>query len=370
MAFQHQPHQRRRFRLPGLRGWLIIFGVLFVLLMVGLSFMFGGTEQQQQGGMAMAVEGATATSETFTDSVKAVGTLLANEGIILRPEVSGKVVEINFKEGQKVEAGAVLIRLSGSEEQADMALAQQNFARAKSLAGRGAGTERSLDEASAGLASAQSRLDKKTLKAPFAGTVGIRQVSLGDYVSPGQDLVSLQDLSSLKLDFRLPEKLLSQVAVGQPVRITVASFPGSTFGGEVTAIDPLVDPNARSVSVRAVVPNDDEWLRPGLFAEVQLVLKEKPNTVFIPSSSIWPVGNDTFVFKVTDGVANMVPVKVASQQGDRVALAEGLSAGDVVVSAGQVKLVMGPPGTPVPVALTNMQTDKTADKTTAPEKAQ
>jgi len=351
----------------------VVLLVLFVLMIGGLTAMFGG-EQEQQGGFSMAIEAEAAKSETFVDVVKTVGTLVANEGIILRPEVSGRVSEITFEEGQKVEKGQVLVRLDQSVYQAQVAqaeaqlsLAKQTISRASALAGRGAGTRQALDEATsslnvanAALQLAKANLDKTALTAPFSGTVGIRHISLGDYVSPGQDVVSLQDLSSMKVDFNLPETLLARLAPQQAIKITVSSYPGEVFTGEVTAIDPLVSTSGRSIAVRALIPNPEGRLRPGLFAEVKLVLAERPNTVFVPAGAIWPVGNDSFVFKITNDMAALAPVKIAARQGDNVYLSEGLNAGDMVVTAGQVKLTMGPPGQPVPVAITNAPPAPTA----------
>lgn len=339
--------------------------VLFFVMLGGLTAMFGG-EQEQQGGFAMAIEAEAAKAETFVDSIRTVGSLVANEGIILRPEVAGRVTEISFSEGQKVEKGQVLVRLDqlSSEAQvkqaeAQLALAKQTSARASALAGRGAGTRQSLDEATsnlnvaeAALALAKASYDKTALAAPFSGTVGIRQISLGDYVSPGQAVVSIQDLSAMKVDFSLPETQLANVKPGLPVRLTVSSYPGETFTGEVTAVDPLVSTSGRNVAVRAMVPNPDGRLRPGLFAEVTLILGETPNAIFVPASAIWPVGNDSFVFKITDDKANLTPVKIIARQNDRVVVT-GINAGDMVVSAGQVKLTMGPPGQPVPVSIAN-----------------
>lgn len=335
--------------------------VLLIIAVIGKGMMGGGEEEQQQG-FSMPVEAALAQSDTMRVTVQAVGTLVAQEGIVVRPEISGIVTEIKFTEGQQVEKGAPLVVLDDSiyraqyeQAEAQLALAERNYNRAVALAGRGAGTEQSRDQSSADLriakasvALARANLNKTNITAPFAGTVGIRKISVGDYVSPGQDIVTLQALNPMKLDFGVPETALASLTVGQKVQMTVAAYPGVVFEGSVSAIDPLVDPATRSVAVRALIPNPDSKLAPGLFASVMLVTAEKPDTVYVPSAAIWPVGNDSFVFKITDGVANMVPVSIAQREADRVALASGVAAGDQVVTAGQTKLTMGPPG-PVPV---------------------
>lgn len=322
----------------------------------------GGGEEQQGGAFGMPVEAALAESDTLRITVQAVGTLIAQEGITLRPEISGRVTEISFNEGQQVEKGQPLITLDDSvykaqheQAQAQLALAERNYNRAVALVGRGAGTEQSRDQTSAdlrvakaALELAKANLDKTHIVAPFAGTIGIRRVSIGDYLSPGQVIVTLQALNPMKLDFGVPETALSSLTPGLKVQVTVAAYPGEVFEGTVSAVDPLIDPATRSVAVRALVPNEDRKLSPGLFASVTLVTAEKPDSVFVPAAAIWPVGTDSFVFKITDGVANMVPVTIAQRQADRVGLSSGLAVGDQVVTAGQTKLTMGPPG-PVPV---------------------
>lgn len=341
---------------------IIGLGLLLVALFVGSKFM-GGKKDEGQQGFAMPVEAAAAQGDTLRVTQQAVGTLIAQEGITLRPEIAGRITEIHFTDGQQVEKGQPLVTLDDSvakaqfeQAQAQQALAERNSGRAVSLLGRGAGTEQSRDQAAADLRIAnaaleldRANLDKTHIVAPFTGTIGIRKVSIGDYVSPGQDLVSLQALNPMKLDFGVPETALANLTVGQKVTLTVSAYPDRTFEGSVSAIDPQVDAGTRSVLIRALVPNADNKLTPGLFANVTLTTAEKPGTVFVPSAAIWPVGSDSFVFKITDGVANMVPVTIIQREADRVALATGaVAAGDQIVTAGQTKLTMGPPG-PVPV---------------------
>lgn len=350
---------------------VLVAGAAALIIMAAFgAYRFMGhkdaAQSQAAGGMGVPVEAAKAVAETLRIDITAVGSLVAHEGIILRPEIAGRITNIPFTEGQKVEKGQPLFTLDDSiyraqlsQAEAQQALAERNSSRATSLLGRGAGTEQSRDQASADLRIAnaavelaKANLDKTHIVAPFAGTIGIRKVSIGDYVSPGQDLISLQALDPMKVDFGVPETTLASLTSGQKVQVSVSAYPGQVFEGQVSAIDPLVDPVTRSVSVRALIPNADGKLTPGLFASVTLVTAEKPDTVFIPAAAIWPVGNDAFVFRITDGKANMVPVTIAQREADRVAIATGLAAGDQVVTSGQVKLTMGPPG-PVPVTVVN-----------------
>lgn len=352
-----------------------------VILVLGLAyggykFMSGSGEGGQQGGpMGMPVEAAKVVSDTMHINITAVGSLVAHEGIVLRPEIAGRVTEILFTEGQKVEKGAPLFTLDDSiyraqlsQAQAQQALAERNSSRATSLLGRGAGTEQSRDQANADLRIAnaavelaKANLDKTHIVAPFSGTIGIRKVSIGDYVSPGQDLISLQALDPMKVDFGVPETALASLTPGQKLQLTVSPYPGLTFEGTVEAIDPQVDPATRTVLIRASVPNAESKLTPGLFANITLTTADKPGTLFVPSASIWPVGSQSFVFKITDGVANMIPVTVIQREADRVAVTGDMKADDQVVTAGQTKLTMGPPG-PVPV----MVIDPNAQQQSAP----
>lgn len=340
-----------------------------------------GQEEQQQGGFAMPVEAAQAKADTLRVTVQAVGTLVAQEGIVVRPEIAGLVTAVTFTEGQQVDKGQSLLTLDDSiyraqldQAEAQLALAERNYNRAVALVGRGAGTEQSRDQtasdlrvAKAALALARANLEKTNIVAPFAGTVGIRKVSLGSYLQPGQDIVTLQALNPMKLDFGVPETALASLSVGQQVQVAVTAYPGTVFEGAVSAIDPLVDPATRSVAVRALVPNDANKLTPGLFASVTLVTKEQPDVVFIPAAAIWPVGSQSFVFRISDGMANMTPVAIIHREADRVALAAGpVAAGDQVVTAGQTKLVMGAPG-PVPVMVLDPSAQQAAPNAAAPE---
>ena len=347
------------------RNIIAVFILLVVAIgaYVGSGMMGGEKKEEEPQGFAMPVEATKAESATLRQTVQAVGSLIAQEGVVVRPEISGRVTQIFFTEGQKVNKGAPLMRLDDSvnkaqlsQAEAQLNLAQRNYTRAVALVGRGAGTEQARDQAasdqrtaSAALDLARANLEKTLLSAPFAGTVGIRKVSLGDYVSPGQDLVSLQALDTMKVDFSVPESALAYLKPALPIDMTVASYPGEHFAGQVTAIDPLVDPATRSVSVRAVVPNLENKLRPGLFANVTLVLGEIPETVFVPASAIWPVNDKVFVFKVENGMANMVMVEILQRESGRVALVKGsVKAGDEIVTSGQLKLAMGG-GQPMPV---------------------
>jgi membrane fusion protein (multidrug efflux system) len=350
-------------------------GLVLVLLVGGVWYgyhlIWGGSAAPHPaggggGGGGVAVEAVTIKPDTLTVQLDAVGTLVGKEGIILRPEVAGRVTGILFTEGQKVEAGQPLVQLDPAisaaqvaQAEAQLSLAQRSSNRASALVGRGAGTAQAADEttsqlrvAQAELAVAKTNFDKSRIAAPFGGTVGIRQISLGDYVQPGQTLVSLQDLSAMKLDFRLPESALSHLAAGQKVQVTVSPYPGEVFEGQVTGIDPLIDEATRSIAVRAEIPNPEGKLRPGLFAKVTLTTETRPDTLFVPASAVVPMGEKFFIFVITDGKAALTPVTLGTRESDRIVVTTGLSANAQVVTAGTNKLLMrGGAAAPVDVAV-------------------
>ncbi len=312
---------------------------------------------QQQGGFAVPVDAAKVRQDTVLRTIEAVGTLAANEQATLRSEQAGVIVEIDFTEGQKVLEGTLLVRIDDvlvqaelQQAQASLVLSQANYDRAAALATRGSGTQRARDEALAALrfdeaavALANERLSKTRILAPFTGVLGLRSVSVGDYVAIGEALVTLQDIDVLKIDFRVPELFLTEVKLGQELRIRVDAVPGQDFVGTVYAIDPQVDVNGRALVIRATLPNPKNILRPGLFARVDVILERRPDALLIPEAALMPTKDGQFVFKVVDGAASMVPVKIGLRQDAEVEIIEGLAAGDIVVTGGQLKLQTGVP---------------------------
>ncbi len=310
---------------------------------------------------AVPVETARAVTSPLTETVRAVGTLLSDESVIIRPEIAGRVVETPFAEGQIVAKDALLFRLDDSiakaelvEAEAAYLLSRQNNVRARELLEKGAGTARARDEAVAKMEMdkarvelARARLAKTRIQAPFAGIVGLRKVSVGDYVAPGQDLINLESIDTIKLDFRIPERYLAAIAVGQKVSADMDSFLGRIFEGQVFAIDPQVDASAHSIAVRATLPNPDRVLRPGLFARVTLNISDRSESISIPEQAIMPRGDKFFIYKVADGKAVLTPVEIGRRGGGQVQIARGLGVGEEVVVAGQIKLQDGAAVQPV-----------------------
>ena len=310
------------------------------------------------GGMPpMPVEAVPVRIGAVARSVTAVGSLLSNESVVVRPEIAGRIAEIAFQEGQRVTKGAILVRLDDSIARATLAQAQASIAfsraelsRADQLVRQNTGPVRTREQAAAKLLAdeatvqlAKAQLDKQVLTAPFDGVLGLRKVSVGDFVQSGKDIVNLEAIDTLKLDFRVPEMFLTAVKIGQTVKVAVDAFAGRGFDGEVYAIDPLIDVNGRAVVIRARVANPDGALRPGLFARVALTLTVVPDAVLIPEQSIVAFGKDQFVFKVVDGKVAQTKVALGERRNAEVEITQGLKAGDVVVTAGQLKIRDGSP---------------------------
>jgi membrane fusion protein (multidrug efflux system) len=310
---------------------------------------------------AVPVETARAAVSPMAETVRAVGTLRSDESVIIRPELPGRIVETPFAEGQIVSKGALLFRIEANtlkaellEAEAAYLLSRQNNVRARELMEKGAGTARARDEALARMEMdkarvelARARLSTTHIEAPFDGIAGLRKVSVGDYVTPGQEMVNLESIDTVKLDFRIPERFLAALAVGQQVAAEVDPFPGQTFTGEVYAIDPQIDPAGHSIAIRARLPNPECRLRPGLFARVTLTVSDRSESISIPEQAIMPRGDKFFIYRVVDGKAALTPVEIGRRGGGRVQIARGLGAGEEVIVAGQIKLQDGAAVRPV-----------------------
>lgn len=344
-------------RVGAVAAALALVGVAYFMLRTAAPVAPGPGAGPSGAPSGMPVEIVVAETAPLAETVRAVGTLRSDESVIVRPEIAGRVVETPFAEGQVVAKDALLVRLDDSiakaelvEAEAAYVLSRQNNVRARELMEKGAGTARARDEAFARMEMdkarvelARARLAKTRIQATFAGIAGLRKVSVGDYVAPGQDMVNLESIDTIKLDFRIPERHLAALAVGQKVSADMDAFPGRIFTGQVFAIDPQVDASAHSIAVRATLPNADRVLRPGLFARVAVTVREQAASVSIPEQAILPRGDKFFIFKVVDGKAALTPVEIGRRSGGRVEIKQGLAAGEAVVAAGQVRLQDGAP---------------------------
>ncbi|MEQ8735834.1 MAG: efflux RND transporter periplasmic adaptor subunit [Rhodospirillaceae bacterium] len=342
---------------------LIIIGVLAVAL-IGTAYVYlgdgGGDDRvgRPTGPRpGVPVEMMTVTTQRFIELETAVGSLASDEAVILRSEIAGRVEEIGFIEGQPIAKGDLIItidddiyRAEFNQAEARLKLSQANYDRAVDLENRGAGTQRALDEASSKLQEdratldlAKARLERTEIRAPFSGVIGIRRVSPGDYLTAGQEIVNLEAIDPIKVAFALPEVLLSVVQPGQSVRVSVDAFPDETFEGEVYAIDPRIAASGRSVTLRAVVPNPDGRLRPGLFARIAIIFGTRENAIMIPERALVPVQGRQTLFVVENGVVSLRDVETGSRRNGQVEVTSGLEPGEQIVTAGQLKLREGSP---------------------------
>lgn len=317
------------------------------------------------GGMQLPVEAVTLAAQPLMGGVAAVGSLRADEQVVVRPEVSGRISQIHFTEGGMVRAGQPLFSLDASlaraalnEATANLENSRRAAARTGQLVGEQLIARADHDRARAALgvdqarvASARAALSKMTLTAPFSGQVGLREVSVGEVVNAGQALVTLVRLDPIEVDFSVPENMLPKLQRGQRIRVEVDAYPGDVFGGEVVAIDPVVDPNSRSAKLRARIANADGRLRPGQFARLQLdVGAGSANALLVPEQALMQDGQTRFVYTVVDGKAKRTEIKTGARTPGFVQATEGLKAGDVVITAGQSKPMMrdGVPVAPLP----------------------
>ena len=330
---------------------------------------------------AVAVEAVKVSVQPMPQSITAVGSLRSDESITVRPEVAGRISEILFQEGQRVARGATLVRLDPAINKAEVEQGRANLKLAKSKYDRAVDlaksnfisgqardeAENNLRVAEAGVQLAEARLAKMEIKAPFSGIIGLRVVSVGDYAKEGSDIVNLEAIDPLKVDFRVPETYLKQIEVGQTLHVSLDALPGKTFEGKVFAVNPLVDAAGRAIVIRALVRNSDTSLRPGMFARVRLITRNLQDALTIPEQAIVPQGDDQYVFKVTDGRAMRVKVEVGQRRDGKVEIVKGLEPTDMVVTAGHLKIRDGVPVTIVNGPSAAMAT--TSPMSSAPETA-
>ena len=304
------------------------------------------------GAQSVPVETAAVEAIRLPQAITAVGSLRSDESITLRPEVAGRIASIQFQEGQRVAKGATLVRLDAAINQAELQQARANqvlakskfdravdLAKSKFISGQARDeAENNLKVAEAALQLVEARLAKTEIKAPFSGIIGLRSVSVGDYVKEGADLVNLESIDPLKVDFRVPEVYLRQVQAGQPLEITLDAYPNKTFDGRVLAVNPLLDAAGRSVVIRAQVKNQDASLRPGMFTRVRLITKNVAEALVVPEEALVPQGSDKFLFKVVDNVAVRTKVEVGQRREGKAEILSGVALGDIVVTAGQQRL--------------------------------
>ena len=352
-----------------------------IIMLLLLAVVFGGifgwkAWQQEQRLEAMAsrsaplvtVSSAEVQTESWRREVGAVGSLTAIQGVDVSPEVAGVVADISFESGSRVSANAVLVQLNATAEKAELrslqarvVLAKQDYDRAKGLAVKTALSQAQLDRAQSVLDSLVAQAEeqealiaRKTIRAPFGGELGIREINLGEYLSPGTGIVTLQQLSPILLDFTLPEKNLHLLAPNQRIEISLAAVPGDVFIGRLTAISPKVEAATRNVRLQATLQNVEGRLRPGMFAQVAVITGDADTVETLPRTAVefLPYGNSVFVIERgaggkadsgndTELIVRRQQVQTGRVQGNRIEILGGLELGQLVVSSGQLKLRNG-----------------------------
>jgi membrane fusion protein (multidrug efflux system) len=299
---------------------------------------------------------APVRSETVAQKLEALGNARANESVDISSKTSNVVTAVRFGDGQRVSRGQVLVQLDDAQTRADVAAAEAAVAESERLFNRSRELmatealskaqfdqlEATLKANRAKLAAAQARLEDTVIRAPFAGRVGLRRVSVGTLISPGDVITTLDDTSVIKLDFTVPENFLSTLREGLAVRATAPAFSGRSFTGKVSSIDSRVDMNTRAVTVRALLANEDGALRPGMFLNVTLANDER-ETLIIPEQALTPEAERQYVFVVADGKAQRREVRIGSRRPGTVEVLAGLNAGEQVVVEGTQKVRDGTP---------------------------
>lgn len=348
----------------------ILLTVLILALILAALFLWRtlrtgeGQSPQQQ---TLSVAAMPVDARDVPVSLEAIGSLTAVREVVLSPEVAGRVSAIRFEAGSQVSAGVLLVQLFDGPERADRqaaqakaAFAQLQLARSDELAPTGAESRELLeqrraerDQAVAAVRQLDARLIQKQVRAPFAGQIGIRRVNLGQFLNPGDPIATLTDLSSLYVEFALPQQNLGLLRPGATVNVASDAFPGRTFIARVNAVEPQIGADTRNLIVQAVLPNPDRVLRPGMYVTASLVLPPQTEALVVPTTAIQTSaqGNSVIVIRGKDarkgGKAEIVPVQTGRRVGNDVVITSGLKPGDVVITEGQLRVQ---PGAEVTVA--------------------
>ncbi len=342
------------------------------VVVIALGVLFGGifgwkafqSHQTAQNRASMkppvvTVSSAVARMEQWQPKISSVGGLSAIQGVEVNSEVPGKVSSINFESGHEVEKGALLVQLDATAERgqlralkAELALKQLDFERTKGLFRTSAVSQAQLDRAKSEMESLEGKVARqralvamKSIRAPFAGKLGIRRINVGQFVSPGTEIVTLQSLDPIYVDFTLPEKHLNELAIGQGVEVEVGAYPGEIFSGTVNAVSPKVEATTRNIRVQATLDNTEKRLRPGMFARIMVLVSGIDSVVTVPRTAItfYPYGDSIFVIDERDGdlVVERRQVSVGRVREGQIEIVSGVEAGVSVVNAGQLKLRTG-----------------------------
>lgn len=327
-----------------------VFLSLMILSVVGCS-----AAEKKPDRPAPLIKVAAVSAHEFSDRYEAVGTATANEQVTVTAPVTERITQLGFSDGDYVRSGQVLAVLAQGQETASLASAaarareaEQQLARISALRQRGFATKSSLDAQAAtvaatraGASEARAVIADRVIRAPFSGYVSLRRISVGAVVSAGTEIVTISDSSTIKLDFSVPETLLGAVRVGQPILARAAAFPETPIGGTISAIDPVIDPATRAVTVRALIPNRGGRLKPGMLLSVGLQSRVR-SAVAVPELALVREGDGRYVYTVgKDSKAKRVAVSTGGRDGNLIEVTQGLNPGEKIVTEGVVKLSEG-----------------------------
>jgi membrane fusion protein (multidrug efflux system) len=341
----------------------IVIGALALVLGGIFGWKYDQAKQTQAtaGPPPATVSSTRVRAEQWQPEISAAGSLVASAGVFVTNEIAGQIAEIHFESGQIVNKGDVLVRLDDQTDRAQLdafiaqqQLAQVRFDRVSRLLKDNMISQSDFDEAKfqldiaeANVASQRSVVDKKTIRAPFSGRLGLREVNVGQYLAAGSQIVSLQAFDPIYADFTLPERFLSRLATGRKVAVRVQAYGTRAFSGSITAIEPRIETRTRNLRIRATLPNPKSELQPGMFADVAVVSPEKRKVLTLPRVALTyaPYGDSVFVIEDANGKrwVRQRQVQTGEIRGDRIEVISGLKEGDTVVVAGQIKLRDGQP---------------------------
>ena len=373
-----RPEQTRRVldidrttRRPKTVRWFLIIALLLALVLGGLYGFNRFREQAIATYFATnkpppaQISAAQVKTETVPRFVTGIGSVTAIHQVTINPEVGGRVTKIFFEPGMTVKASDPLVQLNDAPDRADLAnfeaqahWAETTLQRSSELAKRQFEARETvdqkqsqLDQAKAGIAKTEALIDQKLIRAPFSGQLGMRQVEVGQYLTPGARIVTLTDMSMLYVNFTLPSQMRSQISVGQRVNVTADAYPGRTFGAEITTVEPQVSADTRTMTIQATMKNPDNSLLPGMFVNAAVVLPPQPDVMTLPETAVEYTlyGDSVYVIR-EDGKdaaghpilkAVRTPVKTGERIGGKVEILHGIEPGERVIAAGQVKVQNG-----------------------------
>ncbi len=341
--------------------------IFYIVLAIGIAYLIyyritenkkteqsGGSGSKGKAGAPLNVDGVIVTTNDFANNLEITGSIVANESVTLRSEVAGLVTGIFFKEGSNVSKGSVLVKINDSEIQAQLreaktkqSLSANNENRAKQLLQKGAISQEEYDTALAELQTLKSQeqliraqLTKTTIIAPFSGKIGLRNISMGEYLTPNTAIANLLSINPVKIDFSIPEKYAGQIKVNNEIAFNIESKQ-KTYSGKIFAIEPGINQQTRTLQVKALAPNANEELLPGSFAKIKLNLVTLKDAMLIPTEAIIPVLEGKTVFIVQNGEAKQVPIETSTRTADKILVLSGLKPGDTVLTTGAMALKTG-----------------------------